>query len=60
MSRKWEEEKENLDYTKRIIVNLIMIKPTKKFLETLISYLPKPTKVSFPTSGVRRPIIGLK
>ena len=53
MSRKWEEEKENLGlHKKEIIVKLDRDKTNlKKFLETLISYLPKPNQeVSFSTS----------
>lgn len=49
MSRKWEEEKENLGlHKKEIIVKLDRDKTNlKKFLETLISYLPKPNQKKY-------------
>ena len=49
MSRKWEEEKENLGlHKKEIIVKLDRDKTNlKKFLETLISYLPTPNQKKY-------------
>lgn len=49
LSRKWEEEKENLGlHKKEIIVKLDRDKTNlKKFLETLISYLPKPNQKKY-------------
>ena len=49
MSRKWEEEKENLGlHKKEIIVKLDRDKTNlKKFIETLISYLPKPNQKKY-------------
>jgi energy-coupling factor transporter ATP-binding protein EcfA2 len=49
LSRKWEEEKDNLGlHKKEIIVKLDRDKTNlKKFLETLISYLPKPNQKKY-------------